>query len=156
MELSRKNVLVVGLGESGLSVVRFLAARGARVRVNDRRDREALGAAAAEVAALGAELVVGGHPPGAFDGLDLIVVSPGVPSLPELDQAERAGVPVVSEVELASRFIEAPLVAVTGTNGKSTVTTLIGQMCRGLGRPSFIGGNLGTSPDRCSGYRCGG
>ncbi|MFZ1865706.1 MAG: UDP-N-acetylmuramoyl-L-alanine--D-glutamate ligase [Polyangiales bacterium] len=143
MELSRKNVLVVGLGESGLSVVRFLAARGARVRVNDRRDREALGAAAAEVAALGAELVVGGHPPGAFDGLDLIVVSPGVPSLPELDQAERAGVPVVSEVELASRFIEAPLVAVTGTNGKSTVTTLIGQMCRGLGRPSFIGGNLG-------------
>lgn len=143
MELSGKNTMVVGLGESGLAVVRFLRARGARVRINDQRDAEALGAAATEAEMLGAELVLGGHPDGAFADLDLIVVSPGVPSLAQLDESERRGVPVVSEVELAARFIEAPIVAVTGTNGKSTVTTLIGEMCRHLGRPVFIGGNLG-------------
>jgi UDP-N-acetylmuramoylalanine--D-glutamate ligase len=143
VELSGNKVMVLGLGESGLSVVRFLAARGARVRVNDRRRREALGSAAAEAAALGAELVLGGHPSSAFEGLDLIIVSPGVPPLAELDEVERRGVPVVSEIELASRFIEAPLVGVTGTNGKSTVTTMIGEMCRHLGRPCFVGGNLG-------------
>lgn len=143
MELSGKRALVVGLGASGLSVVRFLAAQGARVRVNDRAGEATLGPAATEAAALGAELVLGGHPASAFEGLDLIVVSPGVPPLPELDEVDRRGVPVVSEIELASRFIEAPLVAITGTNGKSTVTTMIGQMCRHLGRPTFVGGNLG-------------
>jgi UDP-N-acetylmuramoylalanine--D-glutamate ligase len=88
-------------------------------------------------------MVLGGHPDDAFEGLDLIVVSPGVPSLPQLEAAEARGVEVVSEIELAARFIEAPIVAITGTNGKSTVTTLIGQMCRRLDRPVFIGGNLG-------------
>lgn len=143
MELARKDVMVVGLGQSGLAAVRFLAARGARVRVNDQRDAGALGAAASDAAALGADLVLGGHPDGAFEDLDLIVVSPGVPSLPQLDAAEGRGVPIVSEIELAARFIEAPIVAITGTNGKSTVTTLIGQMCARLGRPVFVGGNLG-------------
>ena len=155
MELSGKNAMVVGLGESGLAVVRFLAARGAHVRVNDRRDAETLGAAATEVAALDADLVLGGHPDSAFEGLDLIVVSPGVPPLPQLDEAERRGVPVMSEVELAARFIEAPLVAITGTNGKSTVTTLIGEMCRRLGRPIFIGGNLGRPMIEAAGTDAG-
>ena len=143
MELSRKDVMVVGLGQSGLAVVRFLAARGARVQVNDQRDAQALGASASDAAALGAKLVLGGHPDRAFEDLDLIVVSPGVPPLPQLEAAERRGVPIVSEIELASRFIEAPIVAITGTNGKSTVTTLIGEMCARLGRPMFVGGNLG-------------
>ena len=155
MELSGKNAMVVGLGESGLAVVRFLTARGARVRVNDRRDSATLGAAATEVEALDAELVLGGHPDRAFEGLDLIVVSPGVPPLPQLDEAERRGVPVMSEVELAARFIEAPLVAITGTNGKSTVTTLIGEMCRRLGRPIFIGGNLGRPMIEAAGTDAG-
>ncbi len=143
MDLSGKNVMVVGLGQSGLAVVRFLAGRGARVRVNDQRDADALGASASSAAALGAELVLGGHPDDAFEGLDLIVVSPGVPPLSQLDAAEARGVAVVSEIELAARFIEAPIVAITGTNGKSTVTTLIGEMCARLGRPIFVGGNLG-------------
>ena len=155
MELSRKDTMVVGLGESGLAVVRFLAERGARVVVNDRRDREALGAAATEAEALGAELVLGGHPDRAFDDLDLIVVSPGVPRLAQLDQAEQRGVPVVSEVELAARFIEAPIVAITGTNGKSTVTTLIGEMSRRLGRPVFVGGNLGRPMIEAAGTDAG-
>jgi UDP-N-acetylmuramoylalanine--D-glutamate ligase len=147
--------MVVGLGESGLAVVRFLTARGARVRVNDRRDAETLGAAATEVEALDADPVLGGHPDSAFEGLDLIVVSPGVPPLPQLDEAERRGVPVISEVELAARFIEAPLVTITGTNGKSTVTTLIGEMCRRLGRPVFIGGNLGRPMIEAAGTDAG-
>jgi UDP-N-acetylmuramoylalanine--D-glutamate ligase len=87
--------------------------------------------------------VLGGHPESAFEGLDLIVVSPGVPRLEPLERAEQRGVTVVSEIELAGRYIEAPIVAITGTNGKSTVTTLIGKMCRQLGRPIFVGGNLG-------------
>lgn len=143
VELAQKNTMVVGLGESGLAVVRFLRERGARVRVNDRRDANALGDAANVAEALGAELVLGGHPESAFEALDLIVVSPGVPPLEQLDRAEQEGVPVLSEVELAARFIEAPIVAITGTNGKSTVTTLIGQMCSRSGRSSFVGGNLG-------------
>lgn len=143
MDLSGKNAMVIGLGLSGLAVVRFLVDRGAHVRVNDKRDAAALGASASDAAALGAEMVLGGHPDDAFEGLDLIVVSPGVPPLPQLAAAEARGVEVVSEIELAARFIEAPIVAITGTNGKSTVTTLIGQMCRRLDRPVFIGGNLG-------------
>ncbi|NNE19767.1 MAG: UDP-N-acetylmuramoyl-L-alanine--D-glutamate ligase [Myxococcales bacterium] len=147
--------MVVGLGESGLAVVRFLRARGARVRVNDQRDASALGAAAIEAGALGAELVLDGHPEWAFEHLDLIVVSPGVPPLPQLDRAERRGVPVISEIELASRFIDAPIVAVTGTNGKSTVTTLIGEMCERLGRPTFVGGNLGRPMIEAAGTDAG-
>ena len=143
MDLARKNTMVIGLGESGLAAVRFMRARGAKVRVNDQRDAESLGAAAIEAAELGAEMVLGGHPDEAFQGLDLIVVSPGVPPLAQLDRAEQSGTEIVSEVELASRFIRAPLVAVTGTNGKSTVTTLLAQMCAHLGRPIFVGGNLG-------------
>ena len=156
MELSRKKTMVVGLGESGMAVVRFLRERGARVRVNDQRDREALGAAATEAEALGAELVLGGHPDSAFEDLDLVVVSPGVPPLPQLEQAEQRGVPVVSEVELASRFIDAPIVAITGTNGKSTVTTLIGEMARRLARPVFVGGNLGRPMIEAAGTDAGG
>jgi len=155
LELAQKSTMVVGLGESGLAVVRFLCARGARVRVNDQRDASALGAAVIEAGALGAELVLGGHPESAFEHLDLIVVSPGVPPLPELDQAERRGVPVISEIELASRFIDAPIVAVTGTNGKSTVTTLIGEMCQRLGRPTFVGGNLGRPMIEAAGTDAG-
>lgn len=143
MELSGKKTMVVGLGKSGLAVVRFLSGRGADVQVNDQRDAAELAEAAAEASRLGAELVLGGHPEAAFQGLDLIVVSPGVPRLAVLDEAEAKGTPVISEIELATRFIDAPIVAVTGTNGKSTVTTLIGEMCRTLSRPVFVGGNLG-------------
>ena len=143
VELSGKKTMVLGLGKSGLAVVRFLASRGAHVRVNDQRDAAELASAAQEASRLGAELVLGGHPEAAFRGLDLIVVSPGVPPLGALDAAESEGTPIISEVELAARFIAAPIIAVTGTNGKSTVTTLIGEMCATLSRPVFVGGNLG-------------
>lgn len=143
MDLAGKHVTVVGLGESGHAVARFAVGRAAKVRVNDMRARETLGEVAVRIESMGAELVLGGHPASAFEGADLVVVSPGVPSLAELAQAERRGTPVISEVELAARFIDASIVAITGTNGKSTVTTLVGAMCGALDRPLFVGGNLG-------------
>lgn len=143
MQVAGKNAVVIGAGASGLAAAALLVRAGARVVVNDSRSREALGDAARDVEVAGAELVPGGHDPDVFDGADLVVVSPGVPPLPALDELEARGVEVVGEIELASRFLEGTLIAVTGTNGKSTVTTLIGEMMRRTGRPTFVGGNLG-------------
>jgi UDP-N-acetylmuramoylalanine--D-glutamate ligase len=143
-DLRGQRVLVVGLGTSGLAAARLLAARGARVVANDVRDEGEMGEAAQAVRGLGAELVLGAHDPALFTSVDLVVVSPGVPPLAAVDAADAAGIPVVSEVELASWFIDATLIGITGTNGKSTVTTLVGDMCLRTGRPTFVGGNLGS------------
>jgi UDP-N-acetylmuramoylalanine--D-glutamate ligase len=144
MELHGARVTVVGLGQSGLAVVRLLAKKGAQITVSDTRSEEQLGELAREVKQLGAKLDLGAHDAARLSQSELIVVSPGVPPLPALIEAARQGVPIASEVELASWFIEAPIVGITGTNGKSTVTTLIGKMCEATGRPTFVGGNLGT------------
>jgi len=144
MDLSGERVLVVGLGTSGLAAVHLLSESGARVVANDRRTEEELGAAADEARQAGAELVLGAHPPELFRSVDRIVVSPGVPRLEALSAAAAAGVPIASEVELASWFVEGTVIAITGTNGKSTVTTMVGEMCARSGRPTFVGGNLGT------------
>ncbi len=144
MKLDGQRVLVVGLGKSGLAAARLLRSKGARVIGNDLRSRDDLGPAADELDALGIDLALGGHDESLFMSVDRIVVCPGVPPLPALDAAERAGVPIASEVELASWFVESTVIAVTGTNGKSTVTTMIGRMCESTSRPTFVGGNLGT------------
>lgn len=146
MELRGQRVLVVGLGKSGLSAVRVLRGAGADVIANDLRDEAQLGDAAQEAKRLGATLALGAHDPQVFRSVDRIVVSPGVPALPALVAAQAAGVPILSEVELAACFIGpgATVIGVTGTNGKSTVTTLVGEMCKASARPTFVGGNLGT------------
>ncbi|MCA9574608.1 MAG: UDP-N-acetylmuramoyl-L-alanine--D-glutamate ligase [Myxococcales bacterium] len=143
VDLRDQRFLVVGLGASGLAAAKLLCERGARVSVNDVRSEAELGERAAEVRALGMELVCGEHPSALFTSVDHIIVSPGVPPLPALDEAERAGVPISSEIELASWFVAGRIVGITGTNGKSTVTTLIGQMSERAGLPTFVGGNLG-------------
>jgi UDP-N-acetylmuramoylalanine--D-glutamate ligase len=135
---------VVGLGASGLAAARLLESRGAHVLVNDKRSEAELGEVAAEARDLGAELVLGSHDPSVFTSVSLIVVSPGVPRLQALSAAEAQGIPIVSEVELASWFLEGTIIGITGTNGKSTVATLVGEMCRRTGRPTFVGGNLGV------------
>ena len=142
-KLQGKRILVVGLGRSGLAAVRLLRSRGAHVVANDARTVEELGDAALEMHALGAELALGGHDPALFRKVDQIVLSPGVPPMAAIDAADRAGVPIASEVELASWFMSATVIGITGTNGKSTVTTLVGEMCEASGRPTFVGGNLG-------------
>lgn len=145
MELRGKRVLVVGLGASGLAAACLLASRGAEVIVNDLRGETELGGRAEAARGAGATLVLGSHESSLFTSVDRIVLSPGVPPLPALTDAESAGIPIASEIELASWFLEsATVVAITGTNGKSTVTSLVGEMCRRTGRPTFVGGNLGT------------
>jgi UDP-N-acetylmuramoylalanine--D-glutamate ligase len=142
VQLAGKNVLVVGLGRSGTAVAILCAARGAVVTVTDKRGADVLAPALAELPR-NIKVEIGGHVAASFLAADLVVLSPGVPEIPELVAARAAGVAVTGEMELASRFIDATVVAITGTNGKSTTTTLIGAMMKASGRPTFVGGNLG-------------
>jgi len=140
-----KKVLVVGLARSGLAAASFLRRRGAVVTVTDRLPEAELGAAVEQARRLGCFLALGGHPQELFTGADLIVLSPGVPlDLPQLVAARARGVPATGELELACRHLSLPMVAVTGTNGKTTTTTLIGDMLKRSGRSVFVGGNIGN------------
>jgi UDP-N-acetylmuramoylalanine--D-glutamate ligase len=139
MELSNKRVMVVGLGVSGLAAARFLASRGANLVMTDRRrdiDRGKLPPG---------ELKLGVDNARWLDGVELVVTSPGVPrdSL-LLRTAIEKRIPVIGEIELAGRFLKMPIAAITGTNGKSTVVVLLGEILKALGRRTFVGGNLGT------------
>jgi len=142
-ELAGRRVCVVGLGASGCSAARLLVRAGARVVGTDRAQRQALPMQALELERLGVELCLGGHEKVPFGELDLVVISPGVPSFPELESAEARGVPVIGELELAFRALDAPVLAVGGTNGKSTATTLLGHMVEAEYERTFVGGNLG-------------
>ncbi len=145
MELAKKNILVVGLGKSGLAVARFASQKRAAVTVTDLSDAAALAAHVPGLEKMGARLVLGEHPTDIFKQAELIVVSPGVPhTIKPLALAREAGIPVLGELEFASRFIKAPVVAVTGTNGKTTTTTLLGEMLTRSGKQVFVGGNIGT------------
>jgi UDP-N-acetylmuramoylalanine--D-glutamate ligase len=144
-ELSGKRVVVVGLGASGVAAARLCLRRGARVVANDGKPREALSDAARALEGEGATLVAGGHAAARMDEADVLVVSPGVPPLPEVAAAEARGAQVWGEVELAVRSMShaAPVVAVGGTNGKSTTTSLVGLLLEAHGMRAFVGGNLG-------------
>ncbi len=149
MDLAGKRVMVIGLGVSGLAAARLLASCGARLvmtdlRADPRPDLHGESGAGDDSMPSG-EIHLGGEDPAWLDGVDLVVTSPGVPSASRLlTEADRRRIPVIGELELGSRFVEAPIVAVTGTNGKSTVTTLIGEIFKAAGRRVFAGGNLGT------------
>ena len=135
--------LVVGLGKTGLSCVRYLRARGVRTAVTDSRERPP-GLAAVQTDMPEVAVFVGGFDPDVFDAASELVVSPGVPlAEPLLQQAIARGVPVIGDVELFVRAARAPLCVITGSNGKSTVTTLVGLMARLAGRKVAVGGNLG-------------
>jgi len=136
-------VLVLGLGRSGLAAVRLARARGASVTAADSRSEEALGAAVTTARDLGAKVLTGGHPAALALKTDLVVASPGIPSDVEiLLAARRLEIPVWSEIELAARFCRGAIIAITGSNGKSTVTSMAGTILRGAGRPGGTGGNL--------------
>jgi UDP-N-acetylmuramoylalanine--D-glutamate ligase len=144
MDLKNKRVLVVGLGRSGLSAAMFLREQGARVTVSDTRSAVAL---AKEIPALleaGIMVESGGHGLLTFRRQDLIVVSPGVPmETPEVKQVVAFGLPVIGELELASRYLQGRVVAITGSNGKTTTTTLVGKIFADAGVPTLVGGNIG-------------
>ena len=144
MQVAGKNILVVGLARSGVAAAEFLAARGARVTVNDAKPESEL-KDAHSLRAKGIEVVGGSHPRELFETSDLIVVSPGVPlALEPFKLAQAAGVPIIGEVELAARFLRGRLVGITGSNGKTTTTTLVGELLKDAGLPTQVGGNIGT------------
>ena len=147
-EVRGKTVVVVGLAQTGIAVARFLARRGARVVVTDGKPAEKLAKQIAQLDGVAVTWQLGGHDLATFTSADLIVMSPGVPTLPEMIAARAAGVEVIAEIELAYRFLDpgATMVAITGTNGKSTTTALTGALCEASGRPTFCGGNLGNMP----------
>ncbi len=140
------NVLVVGLGKSGVSAITFLQSLGAQVRVSDSGSME--DHAAASVVWLEERDIAyefGGHTQEFCLSADLILVSPGVPHrIDMLREARRAGIPVIGELALAPRYLKTPVVAVTGTNGKTTVATLLGQLFQSSGKKVFVGGNIGV------------
>ncbi|MGH9844680.1 MAG: UDP-N-acetylmuramoyl-L-alanine--D-glutamate ligase [Blastocatellia bacterium] len=144
MQVAGKKILVVGMARSGVAAAEFLARRGARVVVNDAKPESELKDAPA-LRAQGIEVAGGSHPTELFEKSDLIVVSPGVPlALDAFRRARAAGVPVIGEVELASRFLRGRLVGITGSNGKTTTTTLTGEVLKNAGLPVQVGGNIGT------------
>jgi len=139
-------VTVVGLGRSGVAAATLLCRVGARVRATDARETDALRATRTGLSQLGVDAVeLGGHSPRFVDDADVLVVSPGVPdSAGPIQQATARGTPIVSEIELAFQFCRSPVIAVTGTNGKSTVVSLIAAVLRAAGRPAIACGNLGN------------
>jgi len=145
MDLHNKRVLVVGLGKSGVASALFLNAKGARVTVSDSKSEDQLGDAIPVLLDHGIAVETGGHGERTFHGQDLIVVSPGVPvDAPPLVQARALGETVIGEIELAAQFFPGTIVAITGSNGKTTTTTLAGKIIAAGGFPAIVGGNIGT------------
>jgi len=145
MNLKNKKVLVVGLGISGLAAARFLKNRGAVVTVTDMADKESLSDYARKLRVMGIKLELGHHSIKTFESAELIVISPGVPhTIKPVIQALKRGISVIGEIELASRFINEPVIAITGTNGKTTTTRLLGKMLEYSGIKVFIAGNIGN------------
>ena len=144
-DLTGKRVLVVGLARTGVVTSLFSAGYGATVIATDERPESELAETAAQLRAAGVKLELGGHVAASFLDQDLIVVSPGVPAkLPSLELARAQGIPVWSEIELAWRFLRGKLVAITGSNGKTTTTALLAHILQASDIPTLVGGNIGT------------
>ena len=145
IELVGKKVLVVGLARTGIATALFCAERGAHVTATETRQESELAETAAKLRAAGVTLELGGHGAETFAEQDLIVPSPGVPAMmPALAAARAIGVPVWSEIELAWRFLRGRLICITGSNGKTTTTSLIGHILETAGLPVQVAGNIGT------------
>jgi len=147
LKIENKEVLVVGLGESGLAAARWLFMQGSHVTVSEKQkgsDLDLDNGVLDDLLRAGIKLELGGHKVKTFTGADLVVVSPGVPlDVRPLVEARERGIPIIGEIELASRFLKTPCIAVTGTNGKSTVVNLIGDILLKGGKSVFVGGNIG-------------
>jgi len=138
-----QHVVVVGAARSGVAAAELLVSRGARVTLSDGRETFD---EVDRLRAAGVALDLGGHSERVFASADLIVLSPGVPAdLPVVDAARRRGVPVIGELELAWRWLKGRVIAITGTKGKSTTTTLTGRMLQAAGLPAVVGGNIGSA-----------
>jgi len=145
IDLAGKRVLVVGLARSGLASALLCARHGANVTATDELPEAKLAETAQKLRAVSVTLVLGGHPESIFAEQDLVIVSPGVPAnLPQLELARAQGIHVWSEIELAWHLLHGPLVAITGSNGKTTTTALVGHILESAHVPVLVGGNIGT------------
>ncbi len=145
IELRNKRVLVVGLARTGVATALFCAARGARVTATDTRGESELGAAVAELRRAGVGLELAGHRQELIREAELIIPSPGVPAdAPLLQSARSKGLTIWSEIELASRFLKGRLIGITGSNGKTTTTSLIEHILKNAGFSTILAGNIGT------------
>lgn len=145
MDLSGQRILLIGWGKTGVSSARFLLARGARVAVADEKNLSLEGDVLSRLEENRDKVELVDYGIGGLRSVDLVVPSPGVPPYnPLLKEAVEKGISVLSELELACRYLRTPMVAITGTNGKTTTTTLIGEIFRQCGREVFVGGNIGT------------
>jgi UDP-N-acetylmuramoylalanine--D-glutamate ligase len=150
VELKNRRVLVVGLARTGVATALFCGARGAAVTVTDSRNEAEIGGAVARVRDAGVKLELGGHNENTFLQQDLIIPSPGVPADSPLVQAARGkGVTIWSEIELAYRFRQGKLIGITGSNGKTTTTSLIEYILRTASFPTILAGNIGTPLISC-------
>jgi UDP-N-acetylmuramoylalanine--D-glutamate ligase len=144
LEFAGKKIAVAGMAQSGLAVVEFLLAQGARVRAIDCKPLAELKQTGRTLERLGVPFEL--QSPAAFEGVEAIVISPGVPAdLPELEAARGRGVPVLGEVELASGYLKGPVIGITGANGKTTTTAMVGHILRASGIPAQVGGNIGAA-----------
>ena len=145
MDLNHKNILIVGLGISGIAAARFAKKKGGSVIVTDMAGEKKLGSYTPMAHKLGVNMELGRHNIETFERSDLIVVSPGVPhTILPIKRAIAKGIPVLGELELAARYIREPVIAVSGTNGKTTTATLLGSMLESSGFKVFVGGNIGN------------
>ena len=145
MDVQGKRVLVVGLGKSGIASAIFLQTQGAKVTVSDAKSEAQLRQEIPLLLDKGITVETGHHGERTFRDQDVIVISPGVPvDHPQLEQARKLGIPVIGEIELAAQFVRGHLVAITGSNGKTTTTSLCGEILKAGGRKTLVGGNIGT------------
>jgi UDP-N-acetylmuramoylalanine--D-glutamate ligase len=144
MDLEDKKVLVVGLGRTGEALCDFLLQQGARVKVSEKKSANELAQNYSDWEKKGVQIEAGQHKKESFLEADMIVPSPGVPVLPELEAARSQGVRLLSEIELAYAFLKGTIVGITGTNGKSTTTTLAHKILKEGGLQAFLAGNIGT------------
>jgi UDP-N-acetylmuramoylalanine--D-glutamate ligase len=145
MDVRDKRVLVVGLGKSGVASALFLASRGAHVTVSDAKQEPRLRKEIEPLLDRGLTVETGKHGERTFTSQELIVVSPGVPNnLPALEAARSRAIPIIGEIELTARYLPGKIVAITGSNGKTTTTTLAGEIIASGGRKTLVGGNIGT------------
>jgi len=150
MTYSGKSILIAGAAKSGIAAARFLLARGARVILTDMKTRDVLETEIAplqDIAAKSGELVLelGGHRNESFARCDLVIVSPGIPlALPMFEISRNAGIPIIAEIELAYRHLKGKIIGITGSNGKTTTTTLAARLLAGAGLQGHAAGNIGT------------
>jgi len=150
VELKNKRVLVVGLARTGVATALFCAARGAAVTATDSRNEAQIGEAVAKMRDAGVKLELGGHKQSTFLQQDLIIPSPGVPAdVPLLQGARAKSVAIWSEIELAYRFRQGKLIGITGSNGKTTTTSLVEHILRTASFPTILAGNIGTPLIAC-------